>query len=211
MQICTLIIAPTFFTAGIYVVLGGLIRIMGRQYSPIAASTYLWIFCTCDILSLVIQAIGGAKASEAVAQTPPQSSKSGTDIMVAGIVFQLGSITVFALLFLEFLRRVRREKQRLGTKIVLLIFATALSGLMIYIRSIYRTVELLQGWSGYLITHEGYFIGLDAALMLVAVVAFNFIHPGWFLVEEGSSEFSSGFEVSEENNIGIPSKYERDT
>lgn len=181
MQITTLIIAPTFFTAGVYVILGRLIQIMGRSTSPISAAAYLWIFCTCDILSLVIQAIGGGMAATAVAAVPPRGSKTGTNIMVGGIVFQMASITVFVGFFAEFLRRVRRERKSLGRKIDVLIGATAFACIMIYMRSIYRTIELLQGWSGYLITHESYFIGLDAVLMLFAVAVFNVIHPGWFL------------------------------
>lgn len=51
---------------------------------------------------------------------------------------------------------------------------------MIYIRSIYRTIELLQGWTGYLITHEIYFIVLDGTMMVLAVGIFNLIHPAWF-------------------------------
>jgi hypothetical protein len=205
MQITTLIIAPTFFTAGLYIVLGALIRLMGRKYSLIGPTTYLWIFCSCDILSLVIQAVGGAMASEAVAKTPPRESKTGTDIMVGGIVFQMGSITVFALLFLDFLRRVQREKETLGTRTDWLIAATAFSGLMIYMRSIYRTIELLQGWSGYLITHQPFFIGLDAVLMLLAVWVFNFIHPGWFLPSQKGQVVNDASGESE-NNVGIQLK-----
>jgi hypothetical protein len=54
---------------------------------------YLWIFCTCDVLSLVIQAIGGGMASSESDQN--EDTKPVTDIMVAGIIFQLVSITVF--------------------------------------------------------------------------------------------------------------------
>lgn len=210
MQITMLVIAPTFFIAGLYVVLGTLIRLMGRKYSLIGPTTYLWIFCSCDILSLVIQAIGGAMAAEAVNENPPKQSTTGTHIMVGGIVFQMGSITVFAMLFLDFLRRVHKEKQTLGPKIDLLIAATAFSALMIYMRSIYRTIELLQGWSGYLITHQGFFIGLDASLMLLAVCVFNFIHPGWFLPgEKGLVTNADGSDVSEESHIVVQMKSRR--
>jgi RTA1 like protein len=93
----------------------------------------------------------------------------------------MASISVFVLLFIEFLRRVGQQHKTLGMRVKILIGATAVSCSLIYVRSIYRTVELLQGWSGYLITHEGYFIGLDAVTMLLAVAVFNFIHPGWCL------------------------------
>jgi hypothetical protein len=56
-----------------------------------------------------------------------------------------------------------------------------LSIVCIYIRSIYRTIELSQGWSGYLITHESYFIALDGAMMIFSVAVFNVLHPGWLL------------------------------
>jgi hypothetical protein len=187
MQITTLIIAPTFFTAGIYIILGRLINITGGKgkTSIISARMYLFIFCTCDIISLVIQAIGGAQASAAVSADPPRQSKTGTNIMVAGIVFQTASITVFAFFFIDFLRRAKKLHVGILTrKVKTLIWATTFSGAMIYIRSIYRTVELAQGWTGYLITREGYFLGFDGSLMILAVVVFNFVHPGWFLPEK---------------------------
>ncbi|RKL22621.1 hypothetical protein BFJ72_g14703 [Fusarium proliferatum] len=48
---------------------------------------------------------------------------------------------------------------------------------MIFVRSIYRTIELIQGREGYLITHEGFFIGLDAATTTIVVGIFNFFDP----------------------------------
>ena len=184
MQITTLILAPTFFTAGIYIILGRLITVFGPSTSPISSNMYLWIFCTCDIVSLVVQAIGGAMAAEAVASDPPRSSSTGTNIMVAGIVFQMFSVTIFAILFVIFLKRVLRNKRlgvgkHIGKKTAWLIYASTFCTVMIYVRSIYRTIELAQGWTGYLITHEGYFLGLDGALMFLAVAVFNVVHPGW--------------------------------
>jgi len=210
MQITTLILAPTFFTAGIYVILGRLIHVFGPHTSPISAKMYLWIFCSCDILSLVIQAVGGGMASTAVAANPPRKSKTGTDIMVGGIVFQMASISVFVCFFLEFLRRVRHDRRNaLGRKIWCLVFASAFSCFMIYVRSVYRTVELLQGWSGYLITHENFFIALDASLMLGAVAVFNIIHPGWFLPSQKQMVLSPPNEAVE-NNGEIQMRNRRD-
>ncbi|KAI4254826.1 MAG: hypothetical protein LQ352_002880 [Teloschistes flavicans] len=178
MQISTLIIAPTFFTAGIYVILGRLIQIIGPTSSPITPKMYLLIFCTCDVLSLIIQAIGGGLASVASGEVNGDT-KPGTDTMVAGIVFQLASITVFVYFFFEFLKRVR--SQGLPRDLKILVLAACFSVVTIYVRSIYRTVELLQGWDGYLITHQIYFVVLDGALMVAAVGVFNIWNPGWLL------------------------------
>ena len=38
---------------------------------------------------------------------------------------------------------------------------------MMNLRGFYRSVELIQGWRGYLITHESYVIGLDAVPMVL--------------------------------------------
>lgn len=63
-----------------------------------------------------------------------------------------------------------------------------LSVLCVYVRSIYRTVELLQGWKGFLITRERYFVALDGAMMVVAVAVFNVLHPGWLLLGKEKTE-----------------------
>lgn len=178
MQIVTLIVAPVFFSAALYVLLGMLISLMGRTSSVLSPKWYAIIFCICDVISLVVQAVGGALAS-AAANTVGGDTAKGTNIMVGGIAFQLFTMTLFAVFGLDFLRRIRRAEPPRSIKLVLL--AMVVSFAMIYIRSIYRTIELAQGWFGHLITHEGYFIGLDAAVMVVAVGVFNFIDPAVLL------------------------------
>ncbi|RAL15500.1 RTA1 domain-containing protein [Aspergillus homomorphus CBS 101889] len=190
MQISTLIIAPTFFTAGIYVLLGRFISLLGRETSMLRPKLYLWIFVTCDIVSLVVQAIGGGLASMAYNEANGDTAP-GTHTMVAGIVFQLASITVFVLLAADFVRRTLRLRllQSMTGSVVPLLGAMILSVVCIYIRSIYRTIELSQGWSGYLITHEVYFIALDGAMMVIAVGVFNVFHPGWLLPKTAPKAF----------------------
>ncbi|CAI7656352.1 unnamed protein product [Penicillium bialowiezense] len=185
MQISTLIIAPTFFTAGIYVLLGRFIQLLGRESSFLKPSLYLWIFCTCDVISLVVQAIGGGMAS-GEAEKVGGDTATGTHIMVAGIVFQLFSITIFVVCAVDFILRTMRRRllQSLTGSVIPLFAAMILSIVCIYIRSIYRTIELSQGWSGYLITHESYFIALDGAMMIISVAVFNLLHPGWMLPRE---------------------------
>ncbi|KAE8350192.1 RTA1 like protein-domain-containing protein [Aspergillus coremiiformis] len=182
MQISTLIIAPTFFTAGIYVLLGRFIQILGRDSSILSPKMYLWTFCTCDVVSLIIQAVGGAMAS---AETKKQGGDTapGTNTMIVGIVFQMFSITVFVGCTADFVHRVfrRRLLQAMSGPITPLFGAMVFSVLVIYIRSIYRTIELSQGWTGYLITREKYFLALDGAMMVAAVVVFNIFHPAWLM------------------------------
>lgn len=55
MQITTLIIAPVFFTGALYIVLGNLINILGRESSLLSAKMYTIVFLSCDVISLVVQ------------------------------------------------------------------------------------------------------------------------------------------------------------
>lgn len=185
-QEVTLIIAPVFFSAVLYVLLGLLILDLGRASSFLSARWYTIIFCTADLISLIVQAVGGAMAS--TADTDDQQTR-GTHIMVAGIAFQLGTMTLFGGMLADFVRRVRGRRlglrERITPRLRAILGAIFVSFLMIYIRSIYRTIELAEGWDGYLITHQGYFIGLDAAIMVVAVAVFIPVDPAVLMGKPG--------------------------
>lgn len=118
------------------------------------------------------------------------NTKPGTDIMVAGIIFQMASITVFVVCAVDFLWRTMRLNMlhKLKGTAVPLLYAMLFSIVCIYMRSIYRTIELLQGWTGYLITTQRFFIVLDGTAMVLAVSIFNLIHPGWFMPRSSDVE-----------------------
>lgn len=212
LQITTLIIAPTFFSAAAYLILSTLIRLSSTsppspssRLSILSPTAYLVFFCAADAIALATQAVGGALAS--LAQQRGTSTATGTNIMVGGVVFQMAAMTVFVGLLADFLRRVwrlgrssghgggmmtRGNKLPLpqGAKWILLALLTSVAA--IYVRSVYRTVELLQGWRGYLIVREGYFVALDAAMMVVAVGVYNMLDPAVLLlpscIQEGQGD-----------------------
>jgi hypothetical protein len=178
-QTVTLIIAPSFFSAALYVVFGLIINRVGRQYSILAPKWYTIIFVICDLISLIIQAVGGGQA--AVAAETNADTTNGTHIMVAGICFQMLTMSVYVLLVIIYIFRVSKVKIALTGKMKIFIFGMGIITLMIFIRCIYRTVELLGGWSGYIITHEVYFACLDGLPMVIAFIAFNIFHPGSYI------------------------------
>ena len=185
MQISTLVIAPIFFAAAIYLVLARLIVRRGRQFSLLKPKAYLWVFCSCDVISLFIQASGGGLAS-AEANTN-KNTNPGTHFIVAGILFQLLSMTVFSACFAYFLYQSRRIRTPKNEKLVIASMTLAL--VCVYIRSAYRTVELFQGWTGYLITHERYFASLDAGMMAVAAWAVNVWDPAVLLKDDDKEAY----------------------
>lgn len=52
------------------------------------------------------------------------------------------------------------------------------------IRSVYRTIELSQGYIGYLATHEVYFLCLDTLPLFLGISAYTWFWPAKYLTED---------------------------
>lgn len=107
-QICTLIMAPVFFSAFDYIMLGIAIRRLGPQYSVLRPMYYFIVFLIADIVSLILQAVGGGQAASSAADSAP--TDSATTIMVVGICVQLASMGVFVALGFDFIIRANSKK-----------------------------------------------------------------------------------------------------
>ncbi|KAI0718446.1 RTA1-domain-containing protein [Cerioporus squamosus] len=222
MQITTTIIAPTPLIAANFVILGEIIKRLGQQYSRLSAMAYTIIFCSCDIIALVIQAVGGAKASLAV-QTGNGDPEVGGHIMLAGIVFQLVAFCIYLAFAAEFLLRYHKDKPvrhastappksfAFNRGIKLMILGLSLDGIFILIRSIYRTIELSDGWTGRIISTQVYFNVLDGAMIVLAMFTMNFFHPGfllgkanvWSSANKSPSEADSVAEKKDRSRVGM--------
>jgi hypothetical protein len=179
MQITTLVISPVFVAAAIYVCFGYLIRRRGIEYSVLTPKVYLWIFCTCDTIALFVQAAGAGLASHAF--NNGDSTEKGTRTVAGGIIFQLLTMAVFSFLVAVFELRARKVESTRNEKIILA--AMSLSYVCIFIRSVYRAIALLQGFHGELTIHEKYFIALDGAMLVIALVVFNIFDPAVMIVK----------------------------
>jgi hypothetical protein len=160
-------------------ILGGLITRKGAQYSFLKPKTYLWTFCTCDVLSLLIQAGGAAIASEEAEKN--KSTKLGSNVIVAGIIFQLITMLSFSVCGISFLVRSRNAPQ---PKETIVTYGAIIAFICVFIRNCYRTVAFLQGWTGFLSSHEVYFIVLDACMILIATIALNICDPATLLRDD---------------------------
>jgi hypothetical protein len=118
----------------------------------------------------------------------------GGRIMLGGIVFQMIAITGYMILAIEFIFRYLNDKpfQRpdnepptgnyyLDKKMKTMLLGTSFSSLAIYVRSVYRTIELTDGWNGRIITTEIYFNTMDGAMIVLAMYCLNVLHPGRLL------------------------------
>jgi hypothetical protein len=125
---------------------------------------YYYIFITCDVISLTLQATGGGMSSNS-------SGKSyvGVDIALAGLSFQVFTLTLFICLSADFaLRYIRgrkgekaEDRAELSRKFKVFLTFLAVAIVLILVRCVYRIDELSRGYNGPLIHNEGLFIALE--------------------------------------------------
>ncbi len=202
-QTVTLIVAPAFFSAALYIVFGQIINTVGRQYSVLGPKWYIVVFVIADLISLIVQGVGGGQA--AVAAKTKSDTSNGTHIMVAGICWQMFSMSVYVLLVIIYIFRIIKVKVELTRNMKIFVGGMSIVTLMIFIRCIYRTVELLGGWSGYIITHEVYFACLDGLPMVIALFTFNIFHPSRYIKNVSSNNAVNP--VSEAKTNGIATEH----
>ncbi|EEP78731.1 conserved hypothetical protein [Uncinocarpus reesii 1704] len=191
LQIVTIILGPTLVAAAIYLTLKHLVLYLGPQHSRIPARLYTWIFISCDVCSLVLQAIGGGVAA-AAGRTDQHKLAVGNNIIITGIAFQVATMTVCGLLGLDFFVRASRngafdarerrsEKETHWRAFKIFCCAEILAYTTVLIRCIYRIPEMAGGWGNELMQNEKEFLILDAAMIAISVIALTIFHPGiWF-------------------------------
>lgn len=154
-----------------------------RSILGMPAATLAAIFVGLDIVSFIIQLIGGSMAGPGA---PPQEQQRAIHIYMGGIGLQEFFIVLFVGLCIRFQAKMHKLKGLGGFKEFItsswgmLITALYFSLAMISIRIIYRLIEFSGGvgQDNALLTHEVYFYLLEAVPMFLALLVFNFVHPG---------------------------------
>jgi hypothetical protein len=136
--------SPVFFAAAIYVLLYVIARYIDPSASRINPKFFYWIFIPADIISLILQATGGAMSS-----TSNGSSQAGVDIALAGLIFQVITLTFFSVCVVDYMIRSRStwKSVKVPARFVNFCVFLALATLFILIRCAYRVYELSEGYS----------------------------------------------------------------
>ncbi|CZR61397.1 related to phospholipid-translocating ATPase [Phialocephala subalpina] len=204
MQICCLVLAPSFLAAGIYLTLKHMVLYCGPEYSRLKAKWYPWIFIGSDLASIIVQAIGGGVAASAKNSTNPALLTAGDALIITGIALQSVTMSVCGALVLNFFlcRRKARTEDKVETdgtvdtsleaptlsndahttsplRFRIFCFAIGFAFFTILIRCIYRIPEMAGGWGNPRMRDEPVFLGLDGAMVLLASIAFTVAHPGF--------------------------------
>ncbi|KAI0735120.1 RTA1-domain-containing protein [Earliella scabrosa] len=225
MQISVTIMAPSPLVGALFICFEKVLVRLGEQYSRLRPQWYTRIFLTCDVISLITQGVGGGLAGSADSGDREQVDLGG-NIMLGGIVFQMVSITVFVALMVEYFirymtdRPVRQLKNvavdasvetltppgrgELNMRMQLMILGIWLNTLFLFIRSVYRTIELIDGFDGKITQTQIYFNIFDGAMIVLAMYTLNLLHPGWLLGHRSST--AQTYPMSEGKVIGGDSR-----
>lgn len=204
-QICCLVLAPSFLAAGIYLTLKHAIIQSGREYSKVKPEWYPWIFVGCDGLSILIQAVGGGVAAASGSTGNRTLANIGDDLIMAGIAFQIFAMLVFGILAFDFYRSKKRAAQpyqsvqksqrdtinaddshpnHLSTgKNTIFYCAISFAYAAILIRCIYRIREMAGGWGNPRMRDEPLFLILDGMMIILASLAMTAFHPGFLFLQ----------------------------
>ncbi|KAF9517377.1 hypothetical protein BS47DRAFT_1339671 [Hydnum rufescens UP504] len=196
MQSSSTILAPTFFSAANFITLDLIVERVGRRFSYILPKYYAVIFIGADLAALTVQAVGGEMASSTIMHSG--NPDKGGHVMLAGIVIQLVALVVYVAFAASFVfhassnKPVRRApppysqeememkpepNSGLTPSMKTVMYGLAFSTLLLFIRAVYRTIELSNGWGGRIIQTQVYFNVCDGAMVVLAMYTLNILHP----------------------------------
>lgn len=173
------LLAPVFFAATIYMTLGRIVVILEAQkYSFIPVRFLTKIFVTADILSFLLQGSGGGL----LASNKLSLIDLGEKLIMIGLFVQIAFFGFFLLMLVFFQLRIRRTPTTTASMTRTLpsslrnwngiLVTLTICSILILVRSVVRAIEYLQGYDGYIISHEIYLYLLDALLMFITTVLF---------------------------------------
>ncbi|KAL9122444.1 MAG: hypothetical protein Q9187_001006 [Circinaria calcarea] len=177
-----IVVAPVFFSAGIYTILTSMISALGDQRMRLwrRRKWIVAVFVSCDVIATIVQVAGAALIG--VAESNGESSTTPNNILLAGLAFQVFAFLLFISLLGYFIYTARKGAASRGESgMMQFTLAVVVATLLIYLRTIFRLAETSQGVGGFASRQEGLFGGLEFAPVVLAVGILAWWHPGKFI------------------------------
>jgi hypothetical protein len=179
MQTLLLLLGPALLAASIYMILGRIILLTdGEKYALVRRTWLTKIFVGGDVLSFLAQGAGGGILSSA--KGDKDKKKLGERLIVVGLFIQLLFFGVFVIVSALFQRKAKDHLAKVPADITWKkhLYTLYVISIFIFIRSIFRVIEYIQGNDGYLLRNEVWLYIFDAALIFMVCAAMNIVHPG---------------------------------
>ncbi|KAJ4270524.1 hypothetical protein NW762_002211 [Fusarium torreyae] len=181
--------------ASIYMILGRIILLTDGEHHSLIRRTWLTkTFVFGDVASFMLQSSGGGLMAVA------DLNKMGEKIIVGGLFVQLFFFGCFILVSAVFHLRMRKAPtpKSLESSVRWQTYLTTLyvTGVLIWVRSLFRVVEFIEGNDGHLMRSEVWVFVFDGMLMLMVLVWMNWFHPSEIgLLLRGEDTITNGLEL----------------
>lgn len=218
MQSVLLLIAPALMAASIYMILSRVILLTeGEAYAVIKRQWLTKIFVMGDVISLLLQSAGtllvlslagnqkalivcAGGSMMAGASDTNNLMKIGEYIIIAGLFFQLAVFGVFIVVISLFHRRMNKvpteKSQEPSIRWRRYLTTLYITSALIWVRSVFRVIEYLEGNDGYIMRTEAFIFVFDAALIWAATAWMTWFHPGEIgLLLRTEHPIANGFEL----------------
>lgn len=181
-QTLLILLAPIWINAYVYMVLGRMILyyLPSQHVFGVSARRLTLIFVLLDIISFLIQAVGGVLMSGT--DVPHSQMELGIHIYMGGVGFQLFWIIVFLFLAARFHRHMTQIANPRQTSWLGLLIVVYVSLGLIGIRIVYRLIEFNSGPESFIPRHEFFVYVFEATPMFIVLVTYAIFHPGRFLL-----------------------------
>ncbi|KAJ7508286.1 RTA1 like protein-domain-containing protein [Mycena galericulata] len=210
-----LLLSPCAFLATDYMLLARLTATFDKEVTDtcllLRPSRIVKIFVWSDAITFLLQATGGGMSSSSTIST----ADLGNKITMVGLCLQLASFALFTVLILVFGWRIQSRFLSvwsthpykmpftiLGMEPVadwrILYWTVCVTCIGILIRSIFRIAEFAEGYSGYIVLHEGYFYIFDSLPLWISMTLYCVVWPTRFLSAHTQPE---GVELKEESSV----------
>ncbi|KAK3702293.1 hypothetical protein LTR37_015004 [Vermiconidia calcicola] len=154
--------------------------------SRVPAKVYYYTFIPCDIIALILQAVGGAMSS-----TSNGASSVGANIALAGLIFQVITLVVFSTACIDYMFLSRHVWQAAALPLRFKVFCAffTLATLLIVIRCSYRVYELSEGYTSdsEALRDQPLFIGLEGVMVILAALCLVAAHPSALFKDHAGS------------------------
>jgi len=180
-----IIVAPACLAANLYMLVGRAMIYVGPGYSIIRPSFVTPVFVGFDVLAIATQGIGSA----IIFGTDVDINKlsKGRTVLIVGLFIQLVAFGTFLLLAMYFDRKTTVALRSRVAILRPLMNAFYLSGALILLRSVYRTVEFItvdfykRPINSYLYNTEWPYYVLDALPIALAIFTYSVLFPPKYL------------------------------
>ncbi|KAL8794131.1 MAG: hypothetical protein Q9195_003316 [Heterodermia aff. obscurata] len=174
-----ILVAPLWTNAFVYMVFGRMVYnyTTAARLFKVKAWRFGLYFVLLDIIAFLIQLYGAASASGD--HVPESQVLRGLHIYQGGVGLQQLFIFFFCYLAFRFHQNLNRQSQSTRIKQAkTLLYVLYFVLLMVTIRIIFRLAEYSKGLKSSIPRHEAYQYVLDSTPMMIALLAFNVVHPG---------------------------------